>query len=134
MTFTIFNCPLFTFSKNIDIIGWGVIWAGYYIEKNVEPSPSLPNCLKDSWKLLPLLVAINWPVWWLNELCFKRYSQKYILSHVLILLMTSQICWIMGWLKIQKLEYLQSETYLFHEIKKFLTSASDNTFWEVIVL
>ena len=38
----------------------------------------------------------------------------------------------MGWLKIQKLEYLENGT-IFYEIKKFLTCASDDTFWEVIV-
>ena len=35
---------------------------------------------------------------------------------------------IMGWLKIQKLEYLKSGTYFFYEIKKFLTCVSDDTF------
>ena len=42
---------------------------------------------------------------------FMSYGSKYIipkrtLSHVVILIMTSQIGQIMGWLKIQKLEYL----------------------------
>ena len=40
----------------------------------------------------------------------------------------------MGWLKMQKLEYLENGTSFFHEIKKFLTCASDDTFSEVIVL
>ena len=40
----------------------------------------------------------------------------------------------MGWLKIQKPEYLENGTSLFYEIKKFLICASDDTFWEVIVL
>ena len=39
----------------------------------------------------------------------------------------------MGWLKIQKFEYLENGTQLFYEIKKFLTCASDDTLWEVIV-
>ena len=39
----------------------------------------------------------------------------------------------MGWLKIQKLEYLKNGTQLLYEIKEFLTRASDGTFWEVIV-
>ena len=33
-----------------------------------------------------------------------------------------------GWLKIQKLEYLGNRTQHFHEIKKFLTCASDDIF------
>ena len=32
----------------------------------------------------------------------------------------------MGWLKIQKLEYLEDETFLFYEIRKFVTCASNN--------
>ena len=47
---------------------------------------------------------------------------------VLILLMTSQIWSIMGWLKIQKLEYLENGKQLFYKIKKFLTFASDEHF------
>ena len=39
--------------------------------------------------------------------------------------MTSQIWQIIGWLKIQKLEYLENGTQFFYEIKKFLTCASD---------
>ena len=39
----------------------------------------------------------------------------------------------MGWLKIQKLDYLENEIQFFSEIKKFLTCAADDTFWEVIV-
>ena len=39
----------------------------------------------------------------------------------------------MGWLKIEKLEYLENGTWLFYEIKNFLICASDDTFWEVIV-
>ena len=40
----------------------------------------------------------------------------------------------MGWLKIQKLEYLENGTELFNEIKKFLNSISYDTVREVIVL
>ena len=46
----------------------------------------------------------------------------------------------MGWLKIQKLEYLESATQLFFEVKKYFrrqkntSDASDDTFLEVIVL
>ena len=29
--------------------------------KDLEPSPSPRNCSKDSRKLLPLLISINWP-------------------------------------------------------------------------
>ena len=52
---------------NLNIIGPWVIWAGCYIGKNLEPSPTPPNCLKDSWKLLLLLISISWPglvTWW----------------------------------------------------------------------
>ena len=36
-----------------------------------------------------------------------------------------QIWQIIGWLKIQKLEYVENGAYLFYETKKFLTCASD---------
>ena len=38
-----------------------------------------------------------------------------------------------GMVKIPKLEYTESGTY-FYVINNFLICASDNTFWEVIVL
>ena len=44
-----------------------------------------------------------------NELWFKRYIQKCTLYHVLILMMKSQIWKIMGWLNIQKPEFLITE-------------------------
>ena len=66
MAFTIFKWSLFTFSKkmkhwNFEILGYFVIGAGCWIEKDLELSHSLPNCSKDSWKLLPLFRSINWP-------------------------------------------------------------------------
>ena len=42
--------------------------------------------------------------------------------------MTSLIWEIMGWLKIQKLDYLENRTLFFYEIKRFLISALDGTF------
>ena len=45
---------------NCNIIGYRVIGAGCSIEKDLELSPSLPNCSKDSWKLLALFICINW--------------------------------------------------------------------------
>ena len=56
--------------------------------------------------------------------CGSKDILKNALSCVLIL-MASQIWQTMGWLKIQKLEYLENGTYLFYEIKKFLTCVSD---------
>ena len=50
----------------------------------------------------------------------KSYlMDKVTKNNVLILIMTSQICWIVGWLKIQKLEWIsweQDETFLQNEI------------------
>ena len=45
-----------------------------------------------------------------------------------MLIKTSQILYIIGWFKIQKLEYLENGTEFFYEIKKFLICASDETF------
>ena len=80
--------------------------------------------LERTWNLVPVLqilqkITENYcscfylsvgQVWWLHEYWFKRYIQKCTLSHVLILIMTSQILEIMGRLKIQKVEYLKNET------------------------
>ena len=38
----------------------------------------------------------------------------------------------MGWFKIQKLKYVENRTLFFHEIKKFLTRASDDTFYRFL--
>ena len=86
MTFTIFNCALFTFSEkvnhwNLDVIVYWVIGAGCWIEKDLELSPNLQigqkipeNCC------LCLYLSVD-QVSWLNELSFKRYIKKYILPH-----------------------------------------------------
>ena len=52
----------------------------------------------------------------------------------LIVIMTSEIWLIMGWLKIQEHEYLGNRTKLFYEIKDILTCSSDGTFSDVISL
>ena len=51
------------------------------MEKNLEPSPSPPNCSKDYWKLLPLLISINWPSLVTSWLVVKNiYSKIYLVS------------------------------------------------------
>ena len=78
--------------------------------------------LKRTWNLVPVLQIVQmipenycaWlylsisQVWWLNELWFKSYIQKYTLSPVLTIILTTQIREVMGWLEIQKLEYLEN--------------------------
>ena len=86
--------------------------------------------LKRTWNLVPVLQIVQkipekycpclylstGQVWCLNELWFKRHIQKYTLSHVLIIIMMSQIWWIMGWLETQKLGYLENvATYLWNK-------------------
>ena len=138
MTFTIFNCPLFTFSKKVknwklDISGYWVIITGCYIEKDQELSLSLPNCSKDSWKLLPLLISITWPslvTQWVvvQKINSKMHSVSCINTHHDVTDVVNH-----GMVKNKKKhEYLESGTLL--KINKFLTCASDGTFWEVVVL
>ena len=47
----------------------------------MQLSPSPPNCLKDYWKLLPLLISVNWPSlvtsWVLVQ---KIYLKMYLVS------------------------------------------------------
>ena len=77
------NVPYLLFQKNETLESWR-----YWLLRIWSP----PNCSKNLWKLLPLLLYLsNGQVWWLNELWFKRYIQKCMLSHVLKLIMTSQI-------------------------------------------
>ena len=49
------------------------------MEKDLEHSPSPPNCSKYYWKLLPSVVSINWPSlgtsWVVVE---KTYSKMYL--------------------------------------------------------
>ena len=45
---------------NLDIIGYWVIGAGCQIKKGLELISSPLNCSKDSSKLFPLLISINW--------------------------------------------------------------------------
>ena len=48
---------------------------------DLESIPSPPNCSKDYWKLLPLLISINWPSlvtsWFVVQ---KIYSKMHLVS------------------------------------------------------
>ena len=80
--------------------------------------------MKTAWNVAPVLQIVQkisekyWPclylsidqVWCINELWFKRIIQKCTLPQGLILTVMSQIWYIIGWLKIQKPEYLQNGT------------------------
>ena len=48
---------------------------------DLESIPSPPNCSKDYWKLLPLLISINWPSlvtsWFVVQ---KIYSKTHLVS------------------------------------------------------
>ena len=99
-------CFIHLFKKrkhwNLNIYDYWVIGAGCYIKKDLESSPSPPNCSKYYWKLLHFLTSINWPSLVTSWVVVQKIIQKCIL--------TSQICYIIGWLKTQKLEYLESGT------------------------
>ena len=45
---------------NLYIIDYWVTGAWCYIEKDLEISPSTPNCSKDISELMPLFISINW--------------------------------------------------------------------------
>ena len=66
---------------NLGIFGYWVIGAGFQIEKDLESSPSLPNCSKDYWKLLSLLTSINWPSLMASWFAVQNiYSKMYPVS------------------------------------------------------
>ena len=47
----------------------------------MEPSPSPPNCSKDYWKLLPLLISINWPSLVTSWVVVRKiYSKMHLVS------------------------------------------------------
>ena len=66
---------------NFDIIGYWVIGAVCEIEKDLELSPSPPNCSNNSWNLLPLHISINWPsllaLWVVAQ---KIYPEMHLVS------------------------------------------------------
>ena len=66
---------------NLGIFGYQVIGAGCLIKKDLESSPSLPNCSKDYWKLLSLLISINCSIlvasWFVVQ---KIYSKMHLAS------------------------------------------------------
>ena len=85
MKFTIFSCPLFTFSKNETLeiwLKWLLSnWGRLLIEKDLGRSSSPPNYLKDSWKLLPWLISTNLPSWvTLWAVVPKIYSKMLLVS------------------------------------------------------
>ena len=87
---TIFNCPLFTFSKkwNTGIFTQPVIAK---LKRTWNLSPVLQIVQKIPENYCPCLYLLVSQVWWLNELWFKQYIQKWTLFHVLIIIVTSQI-------------------------------------------
>ena len=74
-----------TFQKmkhwNLDIFGYWIIGAGCEIKKDLESSPSPPNCSKNCWQLLHLLISINWrrmvTLWVVVQ---KIYSKMHLVS------------------------------------------------------
>ena len=51
------------------------------MEKDLEPSPSPPNCSKGYWKLLPLLLSISWPSLVTSWVVLQKiYSKMYLAS------------------------------------------------------
>ena len=86
---------------NLEIIGYWEIRAGCYLERTCNLTPVLQIVQKTTENCSLWLYISTDEIWWLNELWFKRYIQKCTLSRVLILVITSQIWWIMGCLKIK---------------------------------
>ena len=92
----------------LNVISYWVIEAGCYLENSLKLGPIIQIVQKISEKYCSFWYLSSGRVWWLNKLWFKRYIQRCTLSHVLTLIMTSQIWQIVEWLKVQKLEYLEN--------------------------
>ena len=119
---------------NLAIIGYWVIGTGWYIEKALELSPSPPNLWKDSWKLLPFFISINW----LNLITERVVVQK-IYSKLHPVSCTNIHRDVTDFVNREmarntKTWIFRERNIIFLKKKKFLTYASDDTFWEVTVL
>ena len=66
---------------NLDIFGCWVIGGGCSIKKDLESSPSPLNCSEGYWKLLPLLISINWPSLVTSWVVVQKiYSKMHLVS------------------------------------------------------
>ena len=61
------------------------------IQQDLAINPSHPNCSKDYWKLLPLVIFINWSGLMTSWAVIQIFIQICTLSYVLIPILTSQI-------------------------------------------
>ena len=75
----------------VNVISYWVIEAGCYLENSLKRGPIIQIVQKISEKYCSFWYLSSGRVWWLNKLWFKRYIQRCTLSHVLTLIMTSQI-------------------------------------------
>ena len=92
-------------------------WSKLLVENDLELSPSLPNCSKDSSKLLPLLISINWPSLVTKSVVVQKiYSKMHpvsctythhdvtdLVNHVMIKTAKTWISWL------QKISFLQNK-------------------------
>ena len=64
-------------------------WGGLLNWKNLSPVSQIIQKITENY--CTCLYLSTGQVWWLHDLCFKRYTQKCTLPHVLILIVTSLI-------------------------------------------
>ena len=93
--------PYSSFQKHETLESWYVWLLSNWGAWNLAPVLQIVQKITENNH--PCLYLSTGQVWWLNELWFKRYIQKCTLPHVLILIVTSLIWYIMGWLKTQRL-------------------------------
>ena len=115
---------------NLGIFGYWVIGAGCLIKKDLESSPSLPNCSNDYWKLLSLLLAYiyNWPILVASWFVFQKiYSKMHLVScthtHRDVFNLVNH-----GMIKNTKTWISWERNIIFLRNKKFLICALDGTF------
>ena len=121
-------------------------WSSLINWKGPVLSPRPPNCSKDSWKLLPLLISISWKSLVTEWVVVMHPVSCTSTHHDVTDLVNHGMCKnTKTWME-HKLIYrwcccLHNFNQPFHKnnsssssSKRFLTPASYGTFWEVIIL
>ena len=132
MTFTILIVSYLPFQKNESLESWIIVYwvigAGCQIEKDLKLSHNPPNSSKipENYCLAYIYQLVKFADLWVvvQKIFSKTHPFSYTNTHHDVINLVNH-----GMIKIQKLNYLENGTHYLYEIKKFLTCASDDTFW-----
>ena len=139
MTFTVFKCPSFTFSKKKETLeswhNWLLRnWCRLLNRKGPGTRPHSSKLFKWFLNLFSLFISINWPslaTW--RVVVQKTYSKMHPVSYTNIHRDVTDL--VNHWMVKNRKSWISWERKItFLRNKKFLTCSSDDPFWEVSVL